>query len=169
MKARILDLAFSVTGKQRLTLELDSDFREQFDSLRENEVEVTVKRYRKKRSLDANAYAWLLIGKLSERMRLPKDEVYRQHIRELGGYETVCVQNEALPRLRDIWERNGLGYQVETFPSKINGCTNCNLYYGSSSFDTKQMSQLIDSLIESCKAVGIETLPPDKLELLKGE
>lgn len=170
MRARIIDLSLTLSGKQRLTLELDSDFRQQVDELRDSDVDVTVKRFREKRSLDANAYAWLLIDRLSEKLRIPKEEIYRDHIRQIGGAcETVCIQSKALPRLRQIWERNGLGWQVEDFPSKIPGCVNVHLYYGSSSYDKRQMSALIDLLVDSCKSCGIETLPPHKLELLKGD
>ena len=171
MRARIVDLSLTLTGKQRLTLEIDGDFRAQADELKASDVEVTVKRFREKRSLDANAYCWVLIDKLAARMHLPKAEVYRDHIRAIGGTcETVCIQTKALPRLRQVWERNGLGWQVEEFPSKVRGCTNVNLYYGSSTFDKSQMNAFIDSLIETCKQVGgIETLPPEKVALLKGE
>ena len=53
--------------------------------------------------------------------------------------------------------------------SKIPGYRNLRCYYGSSTYDTKQMSQLIDNLVQDCKALGIETLTPDKLALLTEE
>ena len=167
MKARLVDLTMSFSGKQRLTLELDADFREDFDALHDSTVEVTVKKYRKGRSLDANAYAWVLIDKIARRLRLSKTEVYRNTIRTIGGVsETVCVVDKAVDRLCQVWSRNGLGWQTETFPSKIEGCTNVILYYGSSSYDTEQMSALIDYLVQECKALGIETMPPEELESL---
>ena len=167
MKARIVDFSMSFSGKQRLTLELDADFREDYDSLHDTDVDVIVKKHRKKRSLDANAYAWVLIDKLAQRTRLSKAEVYRNAIRNIGGVsETVCVVDKAVNRLCDGWSRNGLGWQTERFPSKIDGCTNVTLYYGSSSYDTEQMSALIDSLVQECKAVGIETMSPEELNSL---
>lgn len=167
MKARIVDFAQTFTGKQRLTFELDSDFREQFDELHDNDVEITVKKFRQKRSLDANAYAWVLIDKIAQHMRLSKIDVYRDHIRQIGGVsETVCVQDRAVARLQDAWSKNGLGWQTETFPSKIDGCTNVTLYYGSSTYDTAQMSTMIDALVQSCKALGIETMPEEQLQSL---
>ena len=169
MKARIADFSMTFAGKQRLTLELDGDFREQFDELHDSDVEVTVKKYRHRRSLDANAYSWVLIDKIAQRMKLTKSQVYKDHIRAIGGVsETVCVQDRAVDRLREAWSKNGLGWQTETFPSKIDGCTNVTLYYGSSTYDTKQMSDLIDALVQSCKALGIETMPEEELESLIG-
>ena len=66
--------------------------------------------------------------------------------------------------LRESWEARGIGWQTETMPSKVEGCTNVVLYYGSSVYDTKQMSLLIDHLVQDAKAIGIETLTPRELE-----
>ena len=128
------------------------------------EGEYTIIKAKKRRSLDANAYAWVLIDKLAETLRMSKEEIYRLTIKDIGGNsEIVCVPEKSLETLRRCWEHNGLGWQVETMPSKIQGCINAILYYGSSVYDTKQMSILIDRLVQDCKSVGIETMPPDKL------
>ena len=130
------------------------------------EYEIT--RKRQKRSLDANSYAWVLIDKIAEALHLDKTEIYRREIREIGGTsEIVCVKNEAVERTAEIWERNGLGWQAEPFPSKIPGCTNLRLHYGSSVYDTKQMSALIDQLVQDAKALDIETLSDREISLLK--
>lgn len=122
---------------------------------------------KKRRSLDANAYAWVLVDKIAAAIRLSKEEVYQNAIRGIGGVsDIVCVKDEAVDKLRQSWSRNGLGWQTETMPSKIAGCTNVVLYYGSSAYDVKQMSALIDRLIEDARALDIETMPPYRLEAL---
>ena len=68
-----------------------------------------------------------------------------------------------MDKLVDGWRHNGIGWQTETIPSKIKGCVNVVLYYGSSTYDTAQMSLLIDMVVQDCKDQNIETLPPDKL------
>lgn len=129
--------------------------------------EYSLAKAKKRRSLDANAYAWVLIDKIAAAMRLGKEEVYRNAIRDIGGNsEVVCVQEKALETLRRGWERNGVGWQVETTPSKLPGCVNAILYYGSSVYDTHQMSVLIDRLVQDAQALGIETLPPEKLRTM---
>ncbi len=131
---------------------------------------IEVKQFKNKRSLDANAYCWVLIGKLAEKTGIKKSDIYRNAIREIGGNsETVCVQDKAVDKLVKGWECHGLGWQTETSKSKLDGCTNVTLYYGSSIYDTKQMSQLIDSIVQDCKAVGIETMTPQELQRLKDE
>lgn len=170
MKGRLIDLAIGMDGKQRVTVAVECDLRETFDTLHESDVSVEIKKFRRKRSLDANAYAWVLIDKLAACLRLTKEEVYREMIRNIGGVsETVCVRDKAVERLVSGWSRNGLGWFTETFPSKLAGCTNVIIYYGSSVYDTRQMSNLIDQIVAACKEQHIETATPAELELFKDE
>lgn len=133
--------------------------------------DLTVKEHRERRSLDANAYAWVLIDKLSEALHRKKPDIYREAIRNIGGVsETFCAVTEAAKKLADGWDDGShLGRQAIIEEALFPGCSNVTLYFGSSEFDTKQMSVFIDGIIEDCKAVGIETLPPEKLVLLKEE
>lgn len=141
------------------------------DSLTDGKTYVlTIKEHKRRRSLDANAYAWVLLSKLAERLHEPKTDIYRRYIPEIGGNsETVCVQDQAVDRLTEGWEHNGLGWQAEKMPSKLPGCTNVILYYGSSTYDTAQMSRLIDLIVQDCEALGIETKDPAEIERLVAE
>lgn len=133
----------------------------------EGEWEVELKPKKKRRSLDANAYCWVLLDKLAYTLQKPKTELYRQYIKDIGGNsETVCVLDKAVEKLRRSWEKNGIGWQTDTMPSKIDGCTNVILYYGSSEYDTKQMSRLINLIVEDCKEQNIETMTPSELSAL---
>ena len=122
-----------------------------------------------RRSLDANSMAWLLIGKLSESLGKPREEIYRHYIREIGVSDVVCIKSEAAETMQEAWCKHGLGWLTDAFPSKLPGCTNVILYYGSSTYDTAQMSRLIDLIVEDCKEQGIETATPAELALLKEE
>lgn len=129
-----------------------------------------IKEHREKRSLDANAYCWVLLDKLAQATKIPKTEIYRKAIKEIGGVsDTVCVLSKAADRLCDGWECNGIGWFSERSESRLEGCVNVTLYYGSSVYDTAQMSRLIDYIVEDCKSLGIEVLPPDKLDAMKEE
>lgn len=132
--------------------------------------DVTIKEHRKKRSKDANAMAWELIGKLAEVMRITPSEVYINAIQNIGGnYEVIPVKEEAAQKFTEVWQRQGIGWPcVDMGKSRIPGYRNLRAYYGSSTYDTQQMSMLIENLIQDCKALGIETLAPDKLALLEG-
>ena len=164
MKARLHDLSLARDGAYLLTIATRENIGPLFDELHETDVDVTVKKHREKRSLDANAYFWVLVDRLAEKTRIPKTDIYRRYIREIGGnHEMVCVIDSAVEKLRNGWEHNGLGWQTDTMPSRIPGCTNVILYYGSSTYNTRQMSHLIDMAVQDCQEQNIETLSPEKL------
>ena len=135
-----------------------------------------IKQHRKKRSLDANAYAWQLLGKLAPAMSTHEviftpEQLYREVIRDIGGnYEIMPVRNDALERWVQIWTSRGLGWVCEVMgPSRIKGYTNTRCFYGSSVYDTAQMSRLIARIVEDCKAAGVETMTPEELARLVEE
>ena len=171
MKGTLIDISRGMNNRQRVTVELLGDFREEYDRLKDEAVTVEIKKYRKRRSLDSNAYAWILIDKIAEALNQDKTAVYREAIRNIGGVsELYCANSEeAANRLMLSWRNNGLGWQAETMPSKLPGCVNVILYYGSSTYDTRQMSSLIDHLISEAKELGIETATPAELERYKDE
>ena len=154
------------TNKPTVTFEVNelNDFKLMMDELNDKALSIEVKQYKAKRSLDANAYFFVLADKLAAKLGTSKEEVYRNAVRDIGGVsEIVCVKNEAVERLREGWSKNGIAWQTETFPSKIDGCTNVILYYGSSTYTTDQMSRLIENIVQDCKAVGIETRTPNEI------
>lgn len=159
------------TGKPLLTLEVNEDretLSQIYAELKDAErLTIKLGKQGKRRSLDANAYCWVLISKLAEKLNVPKTDIYRQAIREIGGNsDTVCVQDKAVETLCSGWSRNGLGWLTDTFKSKLDGCTNVTLYYGSSTYDTAQMSRLINNIVEECRLQGIETKCREELESL---
>lgn len=159
------------TGKPTISFEINekNDFGLLVDEMKELEkLSIEVKPFRKRRSLDANAYCWVLIDKIAEKIGESKEMVYRQYITNIGGNsEVVCVKNNAVERLCQGWQRNGVGWQTEAFESKIPGCTNIILYYGSSVYDSAQMARLLDLIIQDCKGLGIPTETPDEIARLK--
>lgn len=167
------NVSFTAKGNPIISIEINEKIPalKMVDELhKEEKVSIKIAKFKQKRSLDANAYAWVLISKLAEKLNIPKTDIYRQAIKEIGGNsDTVCIQDKAVASLRDGWERNGIGWQTDTMPSKIDGCTNVILYYGSSTYDVAQMSRLINSIVEDCKLQGIETKSKEELDSLLGQ
>ncbi len=133
--------------------------------------DLIIKEHRKKRSLDANAYAWTLINRLADVLRISPVEVYQQAIINIGGnYEIIPIKEEAAAKFKEVWQKQGLGWPVfDMGASKLQGYRNLRAYYGSSTYDTRQMSQLIDNIVQDCKALGIETKPDEEIASLLGE
>lgn len=136
------------------------------EELKENKLSVEIKKYRNKRSLDANAYMWVLISKLEEKLNVSKDIIYKDAIRNIGVYEVIPVKNEAVDRFIEAWTKNGLGWVCETTKSKLEGYTNILAYYGSSTYNTAEMSRLIDLIVQECKQLNIETMSQSELDSL---
>lgn len=131
----------------------------------------------KGRSLDANAYAWVLLDKLAAHYGVARENVYRQEIQSIGGVsEVLCLREKAVEAFCRSWERNGIGWMTDTGPSKLKGCVNVTVWYGSSVYDTEwygssvydteQMARLIDAIVQDCRDVGIETMTPRELDAL---
>lgn len=128
-----------------------------------------LKEYREKRSLDANAYFWVLLDELSCALGETKEALYLRYVKECGIFRDFCLSPEEARTFRKAWSMLGVGWQTEQVDYAEDGDRLIiRAYYGSSTYNTKQMSRLIDSVVADCKAVGIETLTPDKLSLLKG-
>ena len=128
-------------------------------------TEYELKPYKQKRSLSANAYAWVLMDKLADKLRTTKEEIYRHIIEQVGVFEEIKVTSpEAGQRFKRVWQNNGLGWLTKTIDD-----TTILAYYGSSTYDTKQMARLIDYLQEECKEQGIETRPQWEVDAMLKE
>ena len=167
MTGKLKDLTVNRDGTQNVTIIVNEDFSEEFDELKDGDVKIEIKKYSRSRSLDLNAYCWFLIDKIAAKTGLKKSEVYRQAIKEIGGVSTIiCVKDEAVNSLCRGWAEHGMGWMTETTKSKIPGCTNVTLWYGSSTYDMKQMNTLVDSVIQDAEALGIPTITEAEEERL---
>ena len=104
LTGKISNLSFSlIDGKPLLTFELYErrSALEMLENLKDAEkLSINISKFKKKRSLDANAYCFAMIDKLAEKLNLPKEEVYRNAIRKIGGVsDVVCIKNEAVETL----------------------------------------------------------------------
>ena len=124
--------------------------------------------HKEKRSKNANSYLWELLGKLQDKLIIPKEDLYKNYIREIGAFDTLAIKNEAVETFKNAWENKGLGYQTELITSN-DVVTELAIYYGSSAYNTKQMSNLIELVVEDCKEQGIETKSADEIRSMIGE
>ena len=169
MIGKLMNLFRGMDGQWVLSISTPSDPREMFDKMKDKLLDISIKQHRKKRSLDANAYCWVLVGEIAKEMNLPKNEVYRKAIIDSGVFTVHCVPNNQLDQAVEDWESFGLGFQTEQFPSKTPGCTNVVFYKGSSFYDTTQMSRLISGLIHEAECLGIHTISKEEEQRMLGE
>lgn len=158
-------LSFNFNGKLIVSFQTDKRLAEAFNNLPDKPLTVIVKEYKPKRSLDANAKFWTLCGKVSKALGLTKEEIYKKTISEVGEFETVPIRNDAVESYINRWQKNGLGWFCETIgASKLQGYTNIITYFGSSTYDSKEMWRITESICEDCKELGIPTESPDELK-----
>ena len=134
-----------------------------------------IKKFRKKRSKNANDYLWELVTQMSQALAssylyVSKEDIYRKHIKIAGRCDYVAVPERAVESLIKGWDDKGIGWFAEVvdfIPGKeIQGCKKVCLYYGSSTYDTAEMSRLLGSVIQEAQDMGIETLTESERALL---
>ena len=121
-----------------------------------------VKPYRQKRSLNANAYAWVLINEMANRLRTSKDEVYQEMLKRYGQSKVISVLSEIdISRFVKYYEEIGKGH--------VEGkeVTHYRCFIGSSEYDSREMAILIDGIVSEAQELGIDTLPTTAVERMK--
>lgn len=123
--------------------------------------EFQISPYHQKRSLAANAYAWVLITQIAEAMTPPqsKDAVYLTMLKRYGQAEFVSV-------LSGINIQGFFKYYEEYGKGHVEGreFTHYKIYKGSSEFDAREMNILLEGIIQEAKDLGIETITPEEKE-----
>ena len=125
-----------------------------------------IKEIKKKRSLNANAYCWVLIGEISNALGMTKEEVYRDYIKNKGIYRIITVENDVVSTIVKLWTDRGLGWICELSENDIPELTDIICYYGTSSYNTKQMANFVDYVVQEAKNLGIKTKEDLELERL---
>ena len=158
------------TKKPKITLLLDTrDSLPGLEEIKDNKLSIEIKKYRKKRSLDANAYFWKLLQEICEKQDLNTIEEYKRRVKELGIFKQFKLMAQDIKTFEKIWTDRGIAWFCEIVDTEYIYNTEfkiVNAYYGSSSYNTKYMSRLIDNLVQDCRAVGIETKSKEEIESL---
>lgn len=167
MRGKLRDLTINRDRTQNITVTVGADFRETFDKLADKVVDIEIKPHREKRSRNANDFCWALCTDIGNALRppLPKETVYRRAIKEVGEYEPLPIKDEAVETFQKRWAEKGTGWFAEVVDdSKLKGYKLVFAYYGSSTYDTKAMSRLIDYLVDDAEQMGL-VIPLDETEI----
>lgn len=164
-----LSIVKGITGA-KICIPAPTEILNKIDSTIEYVVEI--KKNRKHRSLTANAYCWQLCSMIAKELTkngvfTTKEDVYRTIIRNCDVYDPVYILESSVSRYIEIWQRKGLGWVVEQVGGvNTKGYVLLHCYYGSSTYNTEEMSRLIDSLLVECNTLGIETKSAGELQSL---
>lgn len=124
--------------------------------------EFEIKEYKPKRSRNANNYAWNLITKIADVLRLDKEEVYLDMLKHYGQSEMVSV-------LSEIDVKGYFKYYEKVGETVLNGkeFSHYKIFKGSSEYTTSEMNIFISGIVQEAEQLDIETITPAELEKLK--
>lgn len=165
MKGRIRDMGRGFDGSLTVTLSLPPQHAESIHALMRDEISVEIKKWREHRSLSANALLWAVCEELAQALKISKIEVYRKAIKDVGVYQPLPIRDDAVDAFCRNWESGGIGWLAEkTDKSKTPGYTLVFAYFGSSTYDSKEFSRLVDCLIDEAEQIGIVLKAGPELE-----
>lgn len=149
-----------ISGKWEATFEINEDITGSVDSIKDKQLAITAKQYRKHRSLDANALMWHCLSEIANAIGADKWDLYIQFLKRHGQFTYVVVKPEAVEKMKQIWRACEIVGDID-----VNGRHGVQMlcYYGSSTYDTKEFSILLDDIISDMKEIGLE--PPTSQEM----
>ena len=117
-------------------------------------LNIKATRFRQKRSLDANALLWVCLGKIAEALNTDKWQVYLQMLKRYGKFTYICVKPSVVEAVQRQWRECEVIGEVN-----INGqkAVQVLCYFGSSTYNTKEFTVLLDGVISEMKEMGLET------------
>lgn len=149
------------TGEHRTTVILDvfGEHTAELESFGEKVLDIELKVHREKRSTKANALCWELCSQIGRAITppMPKEDVYRDAIRAVGEYDQYYIKEEALDSFMETRKLLGVGWFAEVIgDAPLRGWVEVFAYKGSSTYDTKAMSTLIDYLVDQAEQMELQ-------------
>lgn len=149
------------TGKPKISFLInDKDKLSDIEQLKGLKLKIEAKKHIKKRTINANNYFWKLLQELCELAEMDTIEEYKRRVKELGIFRRFKIEKDNINTFKRMWSAQGVAWFCEISDTEYIGDTEfkiINAYYGSSSFNSKQMARLIDAVIQDCKVYGVET------------
>ena len=170
LKCKVAGIGRTLEGKLTLTLEMpELSVKKAEELLQKGFLDAELKKHREKRSLDANAYYWLLVGKIQKFVGGSRNRIHNTMLDRYGELDRMedgrlipfCIRDEidylefSYPHLKPTQKTLSKGDSLFRWYYQIKG---------SSEYNTAEMSRLIDGIVSECKELGIETLPPEELK-----
>ena len=163
LKGNLVDASKAIdTNKLKLTFLIDNSITSLTELKNASKLDIEVKEYKEKRSLNQNAYMWSLINEMANILRISKDELYLLELKKYSQVQLISV-------LDTVDVSKFLKYYEECGKSALNGKNfkHYKVFTGSSELNTKEMTILVDGIISDAKELGIETATPEELERMR--
>ena len=152
-KTNQINLSLSIFEKNAIS---------EIDKLKDDEkLSIKIVKYRKKRSLDANGLLWHCLGQIASSLQADKWDIYLQMLKRYGKYTYICVKPNMVDSVRSQWRETEVVGDVN-----INGSEAVQMlcYFGSSTYNTKEFSVLLDGVISEMHEMGLEVPPSTEMK-----
>lgn len=143
-----------MTGKVIISFEINEEPTEAINCISQCEkLSIKAVKYKKKRSLDANGMLWACLGEIAQVLHIDKWEVYLQMLKRYGKYTYICVKPSVVEAMKTQWRECEVIGNIN-----INGTEAVQLlcYFGSSTYNTKEFSVLLDGVVSEMKEMGLQ-------------
>lgn len=165
IKVRLKGISYDcIESNYVVSFESKTDIRSGIEELKDKDLSLKVKPYRKKRSLDANAYFWVIVGKIADKLECDTHKIYVEMLKRYGVFTHIVVKRNVVDKIREEWRYCEVQGEVI-----VNGSVGVQImcFFGSSTYDTKEMSRLIDGVIYEAKELGLEVLSDEEIQRMK--
>lgn len=159
------------TNRFRITFEVNENdiVKAEYDKLKSyDKLKIKAVKYTQRRSLDANAYFHVLVGKIADALTISKTKAKNVLICKYGQPEYLPDGNifyyQSNAPEEYMWEQETIHAMPVRYDGKL---TVYKIYRGSHTYDTKEMSVLIDGTVADAKELGIETITPTEIAEMK--
>lgn len=151
-----------LSGKWHVTLTVDDSIRQIWEKYQGKELSIDIEQYREKRSIDANAYCWVLIGKIANVLRADKNDIYLEMLKRYGQGGVVKIKKEQVDLFKRTWK-----YHEEHEKLTEDKAQYFRFWVGSSQYNSQEFAIFIDGVISEAKHLNIEVLTPAELSAMK--
>ena len=162
MRGRFATAPSRVWGnnKWQIMLEVDEEPKI-YDQLKDKDLNIEIKQFREKRSLNANRLFWDCLGEIATALRTDKWSIYLQMLKRYGKYTYICVKPNVVEAVKNQWRECEEIGEID-----INGQKSIQLlcYFGSSTYDSKEFSVLLDGVISEMKEMELTTPSDEEFE-----
>ena len=163
-------VTYNLDNSANVTFSINKNNLVAIDSIKTDKLTLVIKEHRPKRSLSQNAYMWVLLNQLAEKLNDKAENIYRHFIEDYGVRDYILVQDRAVEELQTRWEKKGIGWFTQILrKGKIDGTTTVIVYYGSSSYNSKEMTRVVNAVIEECENNDIPTMTEKEVMALQNE
>jgi hypothetical protein len=145
-----------------LTLSIPPENAEELNNLQGIDLDIEVKKYRKKRSLDANAMLWACLGEIARETGRSAWDEYLSALKKYGKFTYIVVKPNVVDAMKAQWRECEVVGDIDVNGSKA---VQMLCYFGSSTYDSKEFSVLLNGVVEDMKDLGLQ--PPPSREMRK--